>query len=197
MGRAVAEFDSTLVYDPPPTRSEGDSTYTAFGHFSTALPAGIWKWTAAVQSGDSTGALLTSQLITVPVHDSTALAVSDLAIGSPGQAAPWRVAPGDTAWLTPRHGFQASVPVGLYYEVYGIPAGQRYQAEVTARHGDNGKGPGITLGFEERSTGTPTRLARTLSLKTLEPGDYLIEVRVTDAAGRTAASSRPLRIIKE
>ena len=197
MGRAVAQFDSTLVNSPPPKRAEGDSTYTAFGHFSTSLPAGIWKWTAAVQSGDSSGALLTSQLITVPVHDSSTLAVSDLAIGAQGQATPWRVAPGDTAWLTPRHGFQASVPVGLYYEVYGIPAGQSYQAEVTARHGDNGKGPGITLGFEEKSAGTPTRMARTISLTTLEPGDYFIEVRVTNAEGRTAASSRPLRILKE
>lgn len=197
MGRAVAQFDSTLVYAPPPRRSEGDSTYTAFGHFSTALPAGTWKWTAAVQSGDSSGALLTSQIITVPVHDSSTLAVSDLAVGAPGQAAPWRVAPGDTAWLTPRHGFQARMPVGLYYEVYGIPAGLSYQTEVTARHGDDGKGPGITLGFEEKSTGTPTRLARTLSLKTLEPGDYIIEVRVTNAGGQTAASSRPLRIVSE
>jgi tetratricopeptide (TPR) repeat protein len=197
MGRAVTQFDSTLAYAPPPRRTDGDSSYTAFGHFSTALPAGTWKWTAAVQSGDSSGALLTSQLITVPLHDATRLAVSDLAIGANGQSAPWPVAAGDTAWLTPRHGYAAGTPVGLYYEVYGIPAGQSYQTEVTARHGDDGKGPGITLGFEEKSTGTPTRLARTLSLKTLEPGDYIIEVRVTNAGGQTAASSRPLRIVRE
>jgi hypothetical protein len=197
MERAVVQFDSTLVYSPPSRRSESDTAYTAFGHFSTALPAGTWKWTAAVQSGDSSGALLTSQIIRVPVHDSTTLAVSDLAVGAPGQAAPWRVAAGDTAWLTPRHGFQASLPVGLYYEVYGIPAGQTYRAEVTARHGDDGKGPGITLGFEEKSTGTPTLVARTLSLTTLQPGDYILEVQVRDARGGTAASSRPFRIVKE
>ena len=196
-GNAVTQFDSTLVYSPPSRHASGDSSYTAFGHFATALPAGTWRWQAAVQAGDSTGALLASQLVTISTHDANTLAVSDLAIGARGQAAPWQVAPGDTAWLTPRHGYQASMPVALYYEVYGILAGQAYHAEVMARRGDKATGPGITLGFEEKSTGTPTRVSRTLSLESLTPGDYILELQVRDANGTTASSSRPLRIVKE
>ena len=196
-GNAVTKFDSTVVYAPPSMHASGDSSYTAFGHFATTLPAGTWKWTAAIQSGDSSGALLASQLITIPVHDASTLAVSDLAIGARGQAAPWLVAPGDTAWLTPRHGFQARTAVVLYYEVYGIPAGQAYHAEVTARRGDKATGPGISLGFEEKSTGTPTRVSRTLSLESLTPGDYVLEVQIRDAKGTIASSSRPLKVVKE
>lgn len=195
-GSAVVQFDSTVAYAPPPKRSSADSSYTAFGHFATTLPAGTWRWTAAVQSGDSSGALLASQLITIPVHDASTLAVSDLIIGAQGQAAYWAVAPGDTAWLTPRHGFQAGMSVGLYFEVYGIPEGQTFRAELTARRGDIGTGPGISLAFEERSSGTPTRIARTIGLSALAPGDYAIEVQVKAASGTVATSHRPLRILK-
>ncbi len=196
-GTVVARFDTTLTYSAPFSPAQPDTTYTIFAHLPATLPAGTWSWQAAVQTGDSTGALLASQLITIPVHDSSALAVSDLAIGVRGWSAPWVVAPGDTVWVTPRNGHRASVPVELYYEVYGIPAGQLYQVEVTARRGDKGTGPSITLGFEEHSAGTPTRVARTLSLNTLTPGDYLLEVRVTDRAGRVASSSRPIKLVAE
>jgi hypothetical protein len=196
-GGAIIEFDSTVVYTPSPARSSTDSTYTIFRRFETTLPAGTWRWQAAIQSGDSVGALLASQRITIPVHDSETLAVSDLAIGVRGGAAPWAAAPGDTAWLTPRHGFRASTSVGLYYEAYGIPEGQQFHAEVTVRRGGKGKGPGITLGFEEKSTGTPTRSSRTLNLESLTPGDYVLEVQIRNASGTTASSSRPLRILEE
>jgi hypothetical protein len=195
-GTAVARFDTTLVYTAPQVRGP-DSTYTMFASLPTALPAGTWTWQAAVQTGDSTGALLPSQLLTIPVHDASTLAVSDLAVGARGWSAPWVVAAGDTAWVTPRHTQRPSVPVGLYYEVYGIPGGQKYQAEVTARRGDNGKGPSITLGFEERSAGTPTRVTRTLDLSTLSPGDYILDVRIVDRTGRVASSSRPINIARE
>ena len=150
-----------------------------------------------MQTGDSTGALLASQRITIPVHDSSRLAVSDLAIGVRGWSALWVAAPGDTAWVTPRHTQRAGVPVDLYYEVYGIPAGQKYRADITARRGDKGKGPSITLGLEEQSTGTPTRVSRTLDLSSLTPGDYILEVQIQDAAGEATTSSRPLKIVKE
>ncbi len=194
---AVARFDTTVVYVAPFHPDGADTTYTAFLRLPTVLPAGTWSWQAAVQTGDSTGALLASQLITIPVHDSSRLAVSDLAIGVRGWSAPWLAAPGDTAWVTPRSSHRASVPVELYYEVYGIPGGQEYQAEVTARRGDNSQGPSITLGVEERSAGTPTRVTRTLNLATLTPGEYVLEVRITDRAGGAVSSSRPITIVEE
>jgi len=196
-GTAVARLDTTLVYSAPFSPTSADTTYTMFAHIPTTLPAGTWTWQAAVQTGDSTGALLPSQRITIPVHDSSMLAVSDLAIGARGWSARWVVAPGDTAWVTPRHSHRAGVPVDLYYEVYGIPAGQQYRADITARRGDKGKGPSITLGLEEHSTGTPSRVSRTLDLSSLTPGDYILEVLITNAAGGTASSSRPLKIVNE
>lgn len=196
-GTAVARIDTTLMYTAPFSPTSADTTYTIFANLPTTLPAGIWSWQAAVQTGDSTGALLASQLVTIPVHDSSVLAVSDLAIGVRGWSALWVAAPGDTAWVTPRHSHRASVPVELYYEVYGIPGGQTYQAAVTARRGDNGQGPSISLGFEERSAGTPTRVARTLNLSSLTPGDHVLEVRIVDRDGRVASSSRPLHVVDE
>ena len=196
-GTAVARLDSTLVYPAPASRAPDDTVRTVFGRFETTLPAGTWEWKVAVQSGDSAGALMHSQPITVSAHDGSILAVSDLAIGIRGWAAPWIVAPGDTAWLTPRHTHRASQPVSLYYEVYGTPAGQLLHTEVTARLGTKPTEPSMTLGFEERSRGTRTQVLRTIDLQQLEPGDYTLEVRVRDAAGRTAVSSRPITIVKE
>ena len=196
-GTAVARLDTTLVYTAPFSPTSVDTTYTLFAHFSTKVPAGTWTWQAAVQTGDSTGALLAAQRITIPAHDSSMLAVSDLAMGVRGWSALWVAAPGDTAWVTPRHTHRAGVPVDLYYEVYGIPAGQQYRADITATRGDKGKGPSITLGLEEQSTGTPTRVSRTLDLSSLTPGDYVLEVRIRNAAGDVTTSSRPLKIVKE
>lgn len=196
-GIPVARFDTTLSYAGRGARGGADTTYTLFLSLPATVPAGTWTWQAAVQAGDSVGALLPSQVMTIPVHDSTRLAVSDLAIGVRGWSAQWVVAPGDTAWVTPRHSHRASVPVELYYEVYGIPAGQEYQAEITARRGDNGQGPSITLGVEARSTGTPSRVARTLNLSSLTPGEYVLEVRVVNDSGQSTTSSRPIQIIAE
>jgi hypothetical protein len=196
-GTAVARFDTTLTYTAPYAPAKPDTTYTIFVNLPTRLPAGTWTWQAAVQTGDSTGALLASQPLTIPVHDASTLAVSDLAVGVQGWSARWPVTTGDTAWVTPRHSHRASAPVKLYYEVYGVPTGEKYQAEITARRGDKGKGPSITLGFEERSAGTPTRVARTLNFNTLTPGEYVLEVRISDRGGTVASSSRPLLIIDE
>jgi hypothetical protein len=55
----------------------------------------------------------------------------------------------------------------------------------------------MTLGFDDESQGRTTRINRTLDLRSLKPGDYVLEVKVTNAIGQTAESERPFTIVKE
>lgn len=85
----------------------------------------------------------------------------------------------------------------MYYEVYGVPAGASYQTQITARQGGADRPATMRLGFEGTSRGTPTRVARTILIRELPPGAYLLEVQVTTGDGAIASSSRPITIIKD
>ncbi|HEX5003769.1 MAG TPA: GWxTD domain-containing protein [Gemmatimonadales bacterium] len=195
-GNVVARLDSTITYPATARGAGSDSTQLVFARFETSLPAGAWRWTAAIQAGDSIGTRYSSRTISIPIHDGTVLAVSDLAIGTEGWSAPWEVAPGDTARLTPFQALDASQPMELYYEVYGIPAAAEYRTEISARPAKGGQGQGLTLGFTELSRGTPTKVVRTINVSALRPGGYVIEVHVIADGGRTVASSRPFKIVE-
>lgn len=196
-GGVVARLDSTITYAAAPRESDANAGQLVFGRFEVTLPAGRWSWTAAVQTGDSAGTRYDTRTMSIPVHDGSVLAVSDLAIGMEGWSAAWEVAPGDTARLTPLQAQGRGQPMDLYYEVYGIPAGTEYQTEVTARPVQGRPAQGLTLGFTESSRGTPTRVSRSIGVQGLPPGSYVLEVRVTTDRGQVAASERPFKVVEE
>lgn len=194
-GRPVGRLDSTITY--PALPQDSDASHTVFAHFHLTLPQGAWSWTAAVQAGDSVGSRYGPRLIEVPLLDGSTLAVSDLAIGTAEWSAPWETTPADTARLTPFRSQRQEQPMEMYYEVYGVPAGASYQTQITARQGGADRPATMRLGFEGTSRGTPTRVARTILIRELPPGAYLLEVQVTTDDGAIASSSRPITIIKD
>ena len=83
----------------------------------------------------------------------------------------------------------------LYYELAGLPAGGDYSTQVAVKRGKGGGGflrkifggggSALSVKFQEHATTPTAAVRRTLSLQKLQPGDYTLEVTVTDAQGRS------------
>ena len=83
----------------------------------------------------------------------------------------------------------------LYYEVAGLPTGADYSTQVAVKKGKGGGGllkkifggggSAISVKFQEHAAAPTTAVRRTLSLQKLQPGDYTLEVTVTDPQGRS------------
>ena len=77
--------------------------------------------------------------------------------------------------------------------------------QVTVKRGKGGGGflkkifgggaSALSVKFQEHSTTATTSMHRSLSLAKLRPGDYTLEVTITDAAGRTDKRSEPFEVV--
>ncbi len=176
LGHAVATLDTTdLVLLPDRLPAGG----VLIGRTVARVPAGEWRWRAAVQVGDSTGALLPEARLAARRQDGAELTVSDLALGIIGRAVLWRPTPADSALLSPFDAVRLDRPVELYYEVYGLPEGAAYQTIIRLRRGGKHERPRLTLAFEEVTQAATVRAHRTLDLKEMDPGEYVLEVEVS------------------
>jgi hypothetical protein len=126
--------------------------------------------------------------------------VSDLALGIIGRAVLWRPTPADSALLSPFGGVRLDRPVELYYEVYGLPEGAAYQTTIRLRRDGKRERPRLTLTFEEVAHAATVRAHRTLDLKEMDPGEYVLEVEVSAGlrgAGPRAVSERKLTVYEK
>ena len=189
-GSARRWRDTVLV---APIAPAGDGGLQAFGRLALPLPPGLWSYRLALSVGDSIGQVLPATALRVPDFGGPGLAVSDLVLGAPGDAAIWPRATGDTAYFTPRTTWSTAETPTLYHEIYGLEAGAEFQARLVVRRG---KRAVLTTDYTGRSSGPATLVSRTLSFDTLRPGHYTLELQVTDSAGRSAAVTRSLTIRK-
>jgi hypothetical protein len=166
-------------------------TVDVVGRVTVVMPAGRWHYRIAINTRDSTGLALPTDSLEIPPFDGTRLAVSDLVLSKSGRGARLVPEEGDTAFFNPRRTWLRSDTVALYHEIYGVAAGSSYTAKLVVR---SKRRAALTLKWEGIATSEVTRVNRTLSFATVRPGDYEIEVEVRDAAGRTALSSRRIRI---
>ena len=195
-GRVFAAVDTTVIMHAPSTLEPGQYLV---GRAELPLPAGRWDWRAALQVGDSTGTVVPRDTVRV-APAGTALALSDLALGAVGASAVWLPTAVDTAYLTPFGIVREGSELELYYEAAGAHPGAHYAHEIAVYRlkGDPARAdhtPVVRLGFEEAAADSLIRARRTIQLRRLKPGRYLVEVRVTGPGGASDTRRREIRVL--
>jgi GWxTD domain-containing protein len=194
--RAVATLDTTIVLalSGPLTKRE-----YLVGRAQLTLPAGRWRYRAALQQGDSAGVVLPLGSVRVAVTDGSALSLSDIALGTEGRAVSWVTDAADTVLLAPSELFRKGAEIETYYEVTGAEPFGQYRHEISVLPW-NARGPKrralVSLSFEEEAAGEVIRSRRTVRLERLKPGNYVVEVKVTAPDGSFQVRQRAIRLIK-
>ena len=132
----------------------------------------------------------------IPDYTGKRLMLSDIALGQPDVRAGWQRGDVRLALLPTSH-FPASA-FEVYYEIYNLPAGNRYGTEIYVEAVDDAgrrirEGESVRLRFAGESAahrdGTLPELRRVET--SLPKGSYRITVTISDAdTGQTASRSR-------
>jgi GWxTD domain-containing protein len=191
-GHSMAWVDTTCVVQLYGRDLAGDRR-DGVGRVQLAVPSGRWRYRVAFAYDDSTGRVLPTDSVVVGRFDGSRLEVSDLVLSKGGEGVPWVPAEGDTAYFNPGSRWARSDTIALYHEIYGLAAGTSYGAKLVVRRG---RRVALTSSWQGEAAGEVTRVSRTLSLATLSPGDYQLEVEVSRSDGVTARSGRRITITK-
>jgi hypothetical protein len=190
VGHSGGWVDTTAVLILPGEDVHAHSS-AATGRVTLVVPAGRWRYQVALSDGDSVGRVLPSDSLRVGNFDGARLTISDLVLSKNGRGAPWVPVEGNTAYFSASDTWARSDTISLYHEVYGLQAGSSYTAKLLVR---KGRRAALTLRWQGVASDTVTRLSRTLAFATVRPGDYELEVEVTDARGGKARSARRITI---
>lgn len=136
----------------------------------------------------------------IPDYSGSRLMLSDIALGHPDAEGGWTR--GDvTLALLPTRQFPTSA-FEVYYEIYNLPAGNRYATEIAIEHTDPARADmfderRVGLRFQGESTaradGTLPELRRVET--SLPRGSYRITVTITDqTTGAAASRTRPFEV---
>jgi hypothetical protein len=165
------------------------------GRVAVKVPTGDLRYRLAIQAGTDVGTVFPRDSARVVPATASAPRLSDLVLGSRRVPATWQPAPGDTVFFNPLRAFRVGEEMQLYYEVAGLPTGGDYSTQVAVKKGKGGGGllrkifggggSAISVKFQEHAGAPTTAVRRTLSLQKLQPGDYTLEVTVTDPQGRS------------
>jgi GWxTD domain-containing protein len=195
----VAQLDTTMSFGL--SRPLGPGQYLV-GRGELPLPAGTWSWRAALDQGEEAGAVLPRDTVTVPRPRSGSITLSGLALGVRAASARWLPdGASDTVYLTPFRLFPEGADLDLYYETAGASPGASYRHEITVERWDPERPdakrrPVVSLAFDEQARESVVRSWRLLRLARLKPDDYIVEVRVTGADGRSEVRRRGIRMVK-
>jgi GWxTD domain-containing protein len=194
--RSVATLDTTIVIAlaGPLTKKE-----YLVGRAELTLPAGRWRYRAALQQGDNAGVVLPLGTVRVATSDGTTLSLSDIALGTLGRAVSWVTDAADTVLLAPSELFRRGAEIEIYYEASGaVPLGHyRHEISVLPWNARGSKRrPLVSLSFEEEAAGEVIRSRRTVRLERLKPGNYVVEVKVTAPDGSFQVRQRAIRLIE-
>jgi GWxTD domain-containing protein len=195
--RAVARADTSMVFrlDRPLGRGQ-----YLIGRVELPLPAGRWSWRAAIDQGDEAGVVLPRDTVRAAALGPT-LTLSDVALGVEAASATWRPPGGEPVLLTPFDLFPERSELRLYYEAAGAVPGAEYRHEIAVfrMRGEPAAPdhrPAVTLSVDERATGPVIRAYRTLQLRDLKAGGYMIEVRVRGPGGSEDVRRRAFQVVK-
>ena len=196
-GRVVAAVDSTTLFVSASAVPRGE---WLVGRIGVIVPPGRYLWRVAVQEGE---AGLVSPTDTVEVPAETRLALSDLVLGSRSTNLRWVRSAEDTVFFNPSGGHRIDSALELFYEVLGVPVGERYRIEVkVTRPGGlgpisrlfGGGGAEISVRFEEEAGAPRVPIQRTLDLRQLRPGNYTLEVTV-EQGGKRVRRRSPFQVV--
>ena len=201
-GNVVARLDTTrrVVSARPVPPNEN-----LVGRVAVAVPPGPLSYRLAIQSGTDVGAVLPRDSVQVVAAAATVPRLSDLVLGSRRVPAVWHPAPGDTVFFNPLRTFRTGEEMQLYYEAAGLPVNGDYTTQVAVKRGKGGGGflkklfggggSALTVKFQDHATTSTTAVRRTISLEKLHPGDYTLEVAITDANGKSDKRSEPFEVV--
>ena len=196
-GKVVASVDSVRTYQGERVSDDG----FLVGRVALPVPPGLVSWRLAVQQGGDRGSLLPlDSALVAPV--SGTLALSGLALGAHGGSAQWVNSLGDKVLINPLGAWRTGDELELYAEVYGATAGAPLAVELIATKRKSGsgfvrigtKGRSLTVKSDEFAVGPLSPIRKTLSLASLAPGNYVIALRVTDAAGTVVERQRSILV---
>ena len=203
-GRVAASIDTTRHFVAPEPVPPGEHLV---GRVSVPVPPGEFEYRLAVQQGEEAGIVLPRDTVRVGPTSSSALSLSDLVLGSPTANLSWRRSPEDTVLFNPLQTFKRSDEMQLYYEVDGLKPGEPYSVRLAVKKQGSsgglfrkifgGGGAALSLEFDAQATSTMEPAHRGLQLERLKPGNYVLEVTVTDRAGRRDQRLRPFQVVQD
>ena len=204
LGRVAASVDTTRHFVAPAPVPDGEHLV---GRVAVPVPAGKYTYRLAIQQGEETGTLLPSDTVRVGKPTATALALSDLVLGSRNTNLFWQRTASDTVVFNPLRTYRKKEDMELYYEVEGLSEGTEYTVRIAVRKQGGGGGllkkvfgggsARISLKFEERATFPVTSTSRSLKLDKLKPGNYTLEVEVEDGQGRSDKRMQQFQVVQE
>jgi GWxTD domain-containing protein len=202
-GRVVASLDSTRHFVAPAPVPSGEHLV---GRVSVPVPPGQFEYRLAVQQGEESGVVLPRDTVRIGQPTASTIALSDLVLGSRSSNLLWRRTPDDTVMFNPLHTFKRSEDMELYYEVQGMEVGSPYSVRVAVRRQGGGGGlfrkifgggsAALSLKFDAHATALVESAHRTLQLEGLKPGNYKLEVLLTDGAGRKDQREQEFQVVQ-
>lgn len=178
------------------------------GQLSLPLAPGRYRYRLLVSTTDGlAGQLVRRDSVEVLALDGRAFATSDLVVGRAGAGLAW-LPPRDTVLLDPLGRYPAGSVAELYYEIYGLAAGESYHTEIRLeRQGGRslfgrigglfgGRRPPVLLEFDSPADGPVTHVHRGVNLRGVAPGSYLLTLTLsTPGSDRRVSRSEPLQVV--
>lgn len=186
------------------------------GRLSLPVPPGEFRYRLLVSTADQlAGQLVVKDSIDVPRLDGQTYTSSDVVMGRAGGGLVWLARhPGgdstavDSVLLNPLDRYPQGSVAELYFEVYGLAAGQTYHTEVRVeRQGGRsifgwigglfgGHHAPALLEFDASATGPVMRVHRGISLRGVPTGSYILTLTLTDpTSGRRLVQRQALQVV--
>jgi GWxTD domain-containing protein len=204
LGRVAAALDTTRHFVSPAPVPNGEHLV---GRVGLKVPTGLLTYRLALQQGEESGVVLPRDTVRVGQPTSTALALSDLVLGSRSTNLYWHRTEKDTVMFNPLLTFKRSEQMELYYELEGLGSGTPYSVRISVRKQGGGGGifrkifggggAAMSLKFDEQATFPVASSVRSLDLDRLKPGHYTLEVIVDDGQGRTDRRTADFEVVNE
>lgn len=200
-GGVIATLDTTKVYL---AREQVPDDQFLLGRVVIPVIPGTGILRLSIQQGEETGVLFLPDTFVAGDPRGPGFSASDVALGSRENSVTFLAAPEDTVTLNPRALYPRGGTLEMYGEVYGLSAEAPYRIElVVLKRGGGGlfglfggKKTQVGLKSDEHATGPRTPLRRSLGLEKLSPGDYWLELDVTDGEGHTVRRRQAFQVFE-
>lgn len=171
------------------TRSLDEGFLT--GLFEVPLGAGDWMMgLRAEQPGRGTGGMARLRNVTIPGH--AGLALGDLVVGRAAGIPVWDPG-GEPIPMNPFNAWQSGSDLELWFEVRGLDAGTEFRTRLEVVPEGRGR-RSVQVEGTDRAAGPVTALRRTLELRDLDPGNYLVKLTVT-SGGTALTRQRAITVV--
>ncbi len=151
-----------------------------------------------VEASPGLGAVYPVDSLIVPRVGGDSLVLSAILVGRAGPALPWPVTPADTAWIDPAGVYTPRDTLVVYAEAYGLRSGGTATVHLTVTRRRTGlsrllgsSATAIALAQPVRVGASVMSIRRSLALGGLEPGSYVLEMKVVQGQ-RTTSRRRGL-----